>query len=190
MKKLLIIALALATITGAYAQQTSKEAKKAAKQAEKEARRAAQNAEKMVEYNQAKGALEARDFVLEANQLVFKRGQTSYVNPNTNFIALKGGRASIQIAPNNAVAGANGLGGVTVEGNASSIKYNVDSKGNLTFSMMVIGRGVSAKVELSIPYGSAVCSADVIPNFNTQTMSFNGTLLPTSESNVFKGLSW
>ena len=75
MKKLLIIALALATITGAYAQQTSKEAKKAAKQAEKEARRAAQNAEKMVEYNQAKGALEARDFVLEANQLVFKRGQ-------------------------------------------------------------------------------------------------------------------
>lgn len=190
MKKLFVIALALATVTGAYAQQTSKDEKKAAKQAQKEMRRAEQSAMKMAEYNQAKGALEARDFVLEANQLVFKRGQTSYVNPNTNFIALKDGRASIQIAPNNAVAGPNGLGGITVEGNASSIKYNVDSKGNITFSMMVNGRGVSAQVELSIPYGSAVCSADVIPNFNSQRMSFNGTLLPTSESNVFKGLSW
>ncbi len=106
----MIIALALATITGAYAQQTSKEAKKAAKQAEKEARALHRTPKNGGTTIRPKGA-KARDFVLEANQLVFKalRGQTSYVNPNTNFTPSKAEGPAYRIN-NNAVAGANGLG--------------------------------------------------------------------------------
>lgn len=47
---------------------------------------------------QARAALANQDFVLEADNVTFKNGMTSYVNSTTNFISVKGNRAVVQIS--------------------------------------------------------------------------------------------
>ena len=44
---------------------------------------------------QAMAAVRNQDFVLEADQVTFKNGMTTFVNSNTNFISVKGNRAVV-----------------------------------------------------------------------------------------------
>ena len=48
-----------------------------------------------INYVDAVCALENLDFVLEAEQLVFKRGQTAFVSSSTNFISLSDSKACL-----------------------------------------------------------------------------------------------
>ncbi len=134
-------------------------------------------------------ALNERDFVLEADRVDFRRGRFAYVNANTNFISLNGNRATIQMAFNSPYAGPNGIGGITVDGSASNVKMERDKNGNITFSMMVQGVAVSANVTFQMMKGTNKCTATVTPNFNSNRITFTGSLFPTSQSNVFKGRS-
>ena len=136
-----------------------------------------------VNYVNAVNALEKLDFVLEADRLVFKRGETAYVTSNTNFISLSDDKAVIQIAP------FNGVGGITLEGRASNIKLKTDKKGNSILSMSVMGTGLSATVDISLPKGSNRASVTVNPNFHSNKVTLNGYLVPSTCSDVFKGRS-
>ena len=95
----------------------------------------------------------------------------------------------MQVAPYN-VGGPNGVGGVTVEGRASDIKIETDKKGNVTFSMNVLGSGISASVYLSLPVGGNNASVTVDPNFSSNRITLSGTLLPTEQSSVYQGRSF
>ena len=141
-----------------------------------------------VNYVNAVNALEKLDFVLEADRLVFKRGETAYVTSNTNFISLSDDKAVIQIAPFNG-GGPNGVGGITLEGRASNIKLKTDKKGNSILSMSVMGTGLSATVDISLPKGSNRASVTVNPNFHSNKVTRNGYLVPSTCSDVFKGRS-
>lgn len=171
------------------AEKNAKEAQKEAKKAEKDAKKAAQEAQENALFEQAVQALNDRDFVLEADRVEFKRGRFVYVNASTNFVSLKDNKATIQLAFNGAVAGPNGIGGITVDGSASNVEMKTDKKGNVTFSMNVQGIAVSAYVTFRMAKGTNKCTATVTPNFNSNRISFTGNLFPTSESNVFKGRS-
>ena len=138
-----------------------------------------------VNYVNAVNALEKLDFVLEADRLVFKRGETAYVTSNTN---LSDDKAVIQIAPFNG-GGPNGVGGITLEGQASNIKLKTDKKGNSILSMSVMGTGLSATVDISLPKGSNRASVTVNPNFHSNKVTLNGYLVPSTCSDVFKGRS-
>lgn len=133
-------------------------------------------------------ALEKLDFVLEANQLIFKRGETAFVTSTTNFVSLSNDKAIIQIAPFNG-GGPNGVGGITLEGRASNIKIKTDKKGNTIFTMNVSGTGLSATVDISLPKDSYRASVTVNPNFHSNRVTLSGDLLPSGYSNVFKGRS-
>ena len=76
---------------------------------------------------QARAALRNQDFVLEADNVQFRNGQTVFVNSNTNFISVKGDRAVVQISPSNFASGPNGVGGVTVDGFISGLEVKTDS---------------------------------------------------------------
>ena len=186
---LLLAVLLFSAGSGTMMAQQDKAAEKAAKKAEKAARKAAEEAENMALFEQAVQALNDKDFVLEADRVEFKRGRFVYVTPSTNFVSMDGNRATIQLAFNGAYAGPNGIGGITVEGNASNVEMKTDKKGNITFSMMVQGVAVSANVTFRMVKGSNKCTATVSPNFNSNRISFTGTLYPTEQSNVFKGRS-
>lgn len=135
---------------------------------------------------EALASLEQPDFVLEANRLAFKRGETAYVTSHTNFVSLSDDKAVIQIAPFHG-GGPNGVGGITLEGRASNIKLKTDKKGNVTFTMSVSGTGLSATVDISLPKNSFMASVTVNPNFHSNRVTLYGILLPSSRSDVFKG---
>lgn len=138
---------------------------------------------------QARAALKNQDFVFEANSVTFKSGNTVFVNTTTNFISVKGNRAVVQISPSNFAAGPNGVGGVTVDGIISDQRVTTDKKGRITYSMNVMGIGINAQVEIYMFPGSNNASATVYPNFNSNTIWLQGTIVPYENSDVFEGMS-
>lgn len=187
MKKFYLLLAVVLFSLGSVMAQSDKSAEKEAKKAMRAQKKAAEKAAEAILFDNAVQALTERDFVLEADRVEFKRGRFAYVTPSTNFVSMKGDDATIQLAFNGAFSGPNGIGGITVEGKVSSVEMKTDKKGNITFSMMVQGVAVSANVTFRMPKGTNKCTATVSPNFNSNRISFTGTLYPTSESNVFKG---
>ena len=138
---------------------------------------------------QARVALRNQDFVLEADNVQFRNGNTVFVNSSTNFISVKGNRAVVQISPSNYYSGPNGLGGVTVDGYVSELQVKTDSKGRITYSMNVTGIGINAQVEIYMYPNSSQATATVYPNFNSNTVWLQGTIVPYENSNVIEGNS-
>lgn len=140
-------------------------------------------------YIQGKAALKNQDFVLEATSVTFKNGTTAFVNSSTNFISLKGNKAVVQVSPSSFASGPNGVGGVTVEGNVTDLQIRTDKKGRTTLSMNVMGIGINAQVEVYMYPGTNRANATVYPNFNSNTVWLQGTIVPYENSNVFEGNS-
>jgi hypothetical protein len=138
---------------------------------------------------QAAAAVQNRDFVLEADQVTFKNGNTVFVNSSTTFISVKGNRAVVQISPSNFASGPNGVGGVTVDGSISGMQRMVDKRGNTTISFNVMGIGINAQIEIYMTKGTNRASATIYPNFNSNTVWIEGEIVPYSNSDVFEGMS-
>ena len=183
---ILVVLLASAVTAGAQTERriyTKAEQESAQKREIEKRIEAIQDSIRSVE---AFTALEQLDFVLEANRLSFKRGETAYVTSNTNFVSLSDDKAAIQIAPFYG-GGPNGVGGITLEGRASNIKLKTDKKGNVTLTMSVSGTGLSATVDISLPKNSYMASVTVNPNFHSNRVTLYGDLIPAARSTVFKG---
>ncbi len=138
---------------------------------------------------QARAALRNQDFVLEADNIQLRSGTTLFVNSNTNFIAVKGNRAVVQISPKDYGLGANGVGGVTVDGIISGQSVSTDRYGRITFSMNVTGIGINAQVEIYMNPESNSATATVYPNFNSNTVWLQGEIVPYENSGVIEGSS-
>ncbi len=116
MKRIItLITLVLVSASTLMYAQSSSETRQAERKAQREAQKAREKAENERNYAIAVQALKEGKFVLEADQLVFKRGRSAFVSSTTNFVLMDGEHASVQIAANNALAGPNGIGGITVE---------------------------------------------------------------------------
>ena len=142
-----------------------------------------------IAFVQARAALQNQDFVLEADNVTFRNGSTVFVNSTTNFISVKGNRAVVQISPSNFASGPNGVGGVTVDGTISGQQILTGKDGKVTLSMNVMGIGINAQVEIYMYPGSNQASATVYPNFNSNTVWLNGTIVPYENSSVYEGMS-
>lgn len=142
-----------------------------------------------LQYAEAEKALNDRAFTLEADQVIFKYGQTAYVTSNTNFVSVKDDQAIVQVAFNIPVSGPNGLGGVTVEGRFSEYDLKKDKKGNVSLSINVTGTGISARADITLYKGSNKATVTITPNFNSNRITLNGVIFPLDKSNVFKGRS-
>jgi len=159
----------------------------AATENKKEKEKALRALEDSVMHQNAVYALENREFVLEAEKIIFKRGRWRYVTPNTNFISLNGDRATVQIAFEGAPPGPNGIGGITVEGRISNLKERTDKRGNRSLSMSVTGASISALVEIQLSAKGNKATATVSPTFSSNRFTLAGDLLHTSQARVFKG---
>ena len=155
----------------------------------KEEKKALQEKIDSIQHAEAVEAINAKKFTLEADQVVFKYGQTAYVTSNTNFVSVDGEDAVVQVAFNIAAAGPNGLGGVTVDGKVSSYEMRTDKRGTLYLSMNVMGVGISARLDISMPKGTNNATVTITPNFNSNRLTLNGVILPAFKSSVFKGRS-
>lgn len=138
-------------------------------------------------FAQAEGAIMDSMFVLEADEVVFKRGYTAHVTSNTNFVAVEGDKAVVQVAFNVPWSGFNGLGGITVEGLVSKYETRTDKRGNLYVEMSVSGRGISAQVWITLMAGCNRATVTILPNFHSGRLTLNGVIVPEEDSSVFKG---
>ena len=145
--------------------------------------------EQQIDHNISAAALKECKFVLEADRIIFKYGQNVYVNSSTNFISLYEDKAAVQISPMTAHPGFNGLGGITLDGNASNIKITEDKKHNLRLSMNVMGVAISAQVQILLYEGSDKALVTITPNFNSNRIELIGRIVPFESSDVFKGTS-
>ncbi|MEG0464664.1 MULTISPECIES: DUF4251 domain-containing protein [Bacteroides] len=192
MKKFIaLVALVLVSAsTMLVAQESSREIRKAERDAERAKMKAEENAANTLAYQQAVQALKDKQFVLEADQVIFRNGQSAFVSTTTNFVMMNEQRATVQIAFNTAYPGPNGIGGVTVDGTASDMQMTTDKKGNVNCNFSVQGIGISAQVFISLTNGGNNATVTVNPNFNSNTLTLNGNLVPLNQSDVFKGRSW
>ena len=163
---------------------------KTLRDAERARQKAAQEIEESAAYAEAVKALEEKQFVLEADQVIFKRGETAYVNTNTNFVLVNQNRGTVQVAFNTHFAGPNGIGGVTVDGTVSGVKMKTDKRGNVTYSFSIMGTGISAQVFMTLVNGDNEATVSISPNFNSQTLTLRGKIISLEQSNIFKGRSW
>lgn len=184
---LTFILVSLSTVS--YAQSSS-EVKRIERKTQRDAEKARIQAQEERAYAMASQALHDGQFVLEADQLVFKRGRSAFVSSITNFVMMDDNHASIQVASNSAIAGPNGIGGITVDGNVRGLKISTDKKGNMNCSFNVQGVGISAQVHITLTRGSNSASARISPNFHSNNLTLNGNLVPLSQSSVFKGRSF
>ena len=196
MKKFIaLLALVLVSAsTMMYAQESNAAIRRADRKAERDAERAKLRAEEQVQdmaaYQQAVQALKNKQFVLEANQVIFRNGQSAFVSTTTNFVMMNGQKSTVQVAFNTPYPGPNGIGGVTVDGNASDMKITTDKKGNVNCSFSVQGIGISAQIFISLTNGGNNATVTVNPNFNNNTITLSGNIVPLDQSDVFKGRSW
>ena len=196
MKKFIaLLALVLvSTSTMMYAQESERAVRRADRKAQRDAERARLKAEEQaadaVAYQQAVQALKNKQFVLEADQVIFRNGQSAFVSSTTNFVMMNGQRSTVQVAFNTPYPGPNGIGGVTVDGNSSDMKMNVDKKGNVNCSFSVQGIGISAQVFITMSNGDNNASVTISPNFSNNNLTLNGNIIPLDQSNIFKGRSW
>ena len=191
MKKLFLFMAILALGVPVYAQSEkriyTKEEQESA--CSRELQKQLEAIQDSIDYVNAANALENLDFVLEADQIQFKRGGLAFVSSTTNFISLSDSKAVVQIAPFNG-GGPNGVGGITVEGTASNIKMKTEKNGNVFFSMNVMGAGISASVDIWLYKGGNSATVTVNPNSHSNRITLNGRLVPTALSEVFKGSSF
>ena len=190
----LVALVLLSASTLMYAQESQKDIRRADRKAQRDAERARLKAEEQaadqVAYQQAVQAIKDKQFVLEADQVIFKRGQTAFVSSNTNFVMLNGQRATVQVAFNTPYPGPNGIGGVTVDGTTSDVKVTTDKRGNVNCNFSVQGIGISAQVFITLTNGGNNATVTINPNFNSNTLTLSGNLVPLNQSDVFKGRSW
>ena len=177
MKKFIaLVALVMmsAATTAMYAQE-SKAERRADRKAQRDAERARLKAEEQVadavSYDDAVAALKAHQFVLEADQVMFRNGQTAFVNSNTNFVLVNQGRG-------------------TVDCSTSDMQITTDKKGNVNCQFSIQGIGISAQIFISLTNGGNNATVTISPNFNSNTMTLTGNLVPLSQSSIFKGRSW
>ena len=187
-----VVLVSMATTT-MYAQESRAE-KRADRKAQRDAERARLKAEEQaqdaISYDDAMAALKAHQFVMEADQVMFRNGQTAFVNSNTNFVLVNQGRGTVQVAFNTVYPGPNGIGGVTVDGTVSDIQMTTDKRGNVNCNFSIQGIGISAQIFLTLTDGGNNATVTISPNFNSNTMTLSVNLVPLEQSNIFKGRSW
>ena len=186
----LLLSFAVTTLA-----QTSKEARAARREMlkkEREARKALEAQQDSIAYLKAVEAMKAGSFVLEANNVSFPNGVSRFVSSNTNYVQVDNGEGIVQTAFNNFAytPGPNGLGGVTVEGDISGLQMKQDKDGNYYYSYTIQGMAISATVFITLTGGTNQASVRIDPNFNNNTMTMMGILVPLDESDVFQGTTW
>ena len=173
----------IAAQTGSQQTLTQKQIRKARRQAHAKF----MEEQERLAYTQAVQALKAQSFVVEVDQLIYPRGYVQYVSSATNFIYINQDKAVIQIAVTNFTPGANGIGGVTVEGIPSNISMSTDKKGNVYFNFVTQGAAISATVNIQLTQGDNRATVTIYPNFNSRTLTMTGKVIPYNNSDIFQG---
>ena len=150
-------------------------------------RKEKREAELEKQYQLNKQMLENKDFVLQANYLQNKYGRRFFVNSTINFVAVDSTTAVIQVGSDFRL-GPNGVGGVTAKGKITHWKLTENEKQksfNLTINVMT-SIGI---YDLQFSIGSSGYATASLTGLTAGHLTFEGELVPYSQSSVYEGQS-
>jgi hypothetical protein len=159
----------------------TKQERKAIKQEQKK-----QN-EEMLTYNTST-ALKNGQFVLKADQLRGRGGFVVGVNPTTNFIAVEGKEAYVQVASASG-PGLNGLGGVTLRGKITSMDiHQSDKNGFYSIVLNTMGINGPLTIVMNLNRTGEIATATVRTNYGGR-IEMNGVFVPWTGTGktIYKG---
>lgn len=179
MKKLVVLLIFAMASTMLFAQKTDDRSPVTRKEKRK--------AEVEKQYQLNKSMLENKDFVLEADYLHDRYGHRVFVTSTINFVAIDSTEAVIQIGSNSRI-GPNGVGGITAKGKISgwTFKENKKQKSFTASATVMTGIGI---YELQFQIGPGNYATADLTGLSAGKLTFEGKLVPTSESSVFEGQS-
>jgi hypothetical protein len=185
MKRVMIFVIAVLVAVPAFTQELSK---KEQRKLEKELKKEQKAAETAQQTELVTAMVEYQRFVLEANTLRDKRGNSVPVVSNINFISADSLTGVIQVGSHTYI-GRNGVGGITVDGNISNYEYSIHERSgsyNITYILRTpVG---SYDVQISArPDGRA--DATVRSTTWGDQLHYSGYLVPLGLSRVYKGMS-
>ena len=185
MKKIFILGMALILAIPALSQELSK---KEQKQLQKQLKKEQKAEEAAMKAAVVQLMVEQQRFVLEADRLRDKRGNTVNVSSMINFIALDSIHGVIQVGSNSYV-GLNGVGGITVEGPMNNYKYSRSEKsGTYQVSYNLQTTAGTYDVQMTVyPEGRADA---LISSSWPGKLNYMGYLVPPAVSKVYKGTSF
>lgn len=131
-------------------------------------------------------AITAQQFVLEADMLSDKRGNSVNVSSNINFVAIEGEGAFIQIG-NNHTMGNNGVGGVSVEAKITKYEVKKNKKnGSLYITIYCSSSIGSFDIRIDCNNTGEHANATVAGNWGGK-VNYKGRLVSLRQSRVYKG---
>lgn len=129
--------------------------------------------------------VENKRWVLEANQLIGKQGQTLNLISNVNFVFLIGDVGIVQLSfPNATGPGFNDIGGVTIEGKVTKYEYKRRGNGGV-LTATIFGSGASMDIIFTPDPFTARC--EVRSSTRSNRITFTGVMKLPEESSVYKG---
>ncbi len=131
--------------------------------------------------------IENKAFVLEADVLRDRKGNSVPVNSTINFISTNGDVAIFQFGSAHSV-GYNGVGGITVEGKITKWEIKKREKSGAYYIRINI-TSISGFYDIAFNI-SATGMADATINTNSRhKLLYSGKAVPLLESRVYTGLS-
>ncbi len=183
MKKIvfLLLLITAATVAESFAQEKKELTRRERRELEKQ-KQAQLDSIYAIEI---KAAIDNKKWVIEADRLSNKKGQTVNVNSTLNFIAIEGDEAYVQLGRDTGM-GPNGVGGVTVRANVT--KYNVDVNKKGTYYIQVFLSSAVGSFDIRIDMNSTgqMASATVSGN-SSGKINYSGVVVPLNRSTVYKG---
>lgn len=141
------------------------------KKAEKEAAGLAQ-------FEKAKAAIEAKEFVIVPDSYEKSDGTPEPNTDDANFLSFEDGSVFLQgmiICSNS----------FTNKTESTSFNIKEDKKGNLFIEMQVKGSAITARIEIQLRKGGGYAEVIVIPTKGT-TRRFSGEVVPKAEARYIK----
>jgi len=130
-------------------------------------------------------ALDTKKWVLEADRLSNRKGQTVNVNSNLNFVAIEGEEAYVQLGRDSGM-GPNGVGGVTVRANITKYEVKKSKKGTYFIHVFASSSLGSFDIRIDMNATGQMASATIQGN-SARRVTYSGQVVPVSRSTVYKG---
>jgi hypothetical protein len=181
LKNIGIVLLLLVVVNSGKA-QSSKEDRQQAKRLKKEEQRkiALENTEKLIQL------FENQEFVLEANTLYNRSGQSFQLSSTINFVGFDGKNSTIQLGFDHLI-GWNGVGGVTIDGSIQNMEIKKNKKGAGFSATATVRPKSGGLITLNFRVGSdANARVDMTGAFGDR-LSFQGQIVRLDETRVYKG---
>lgn len=180
MKKSILFLIVFSIAIGLSAQEDQK-SRKEKREARKQQELAQQQANRIMQ----ESWVDAKTFVLEADQVFGKKGQLFQLSPATNFVYVNGDQAVLQLSFNGLI-GWNGVGGITIKGKITKYSYDAKNKNKPILVRMSI-QGTEGFQDVTMWISSNGKGEAQITDIQGNRIRFTGNILSLEDSKVFIG---